>query len=95
MDAEERFHQKRLGYFKCCIHTRHKVPLVQIKMNRLTRHVSVDGEIVIRTCANGSLKYLKPKSMQHWKMVVKKTRRNDCEQSNCGNQTPTGRDDYV
>ena len=24
-----------------------------------------------------------------------KTRRNDCEQSNCGNQTPNGRDDYV
>ena len=44
VDAEERFHQKRL---------------VQIEMNRLTRHVSVDGQLLIRTCANGSLKYHK------------------------------------
>ena len=44
---------------KCCIQTRHNVPLVQVKMNRLTRHVSVDGQRVIRTCANGSLKYHK------------------------------------
>ena len=36
MDAEERFYPERLGCFKCCIHTRHNVPLVQIKMNRLT-----------------------------------------------------------
>ena len=28
-------------------------------MNRLTRHVSVDGQTVIRTCANGSLNYHK------------------------------------
>ena len=59
MDAEERFHQKRLGYIKCCIHTRHKIPLVKITMNRMTKHVSVDGQIVIRTCANGFLKYHK------------------------------------
>ena len=59
MDAEERLHQKRLGYIKCCIHTRYNVPLVQIKLNRMTRHVSVDGQVVIRTCANGTLKYHK------------------------------------
>ena len=60
MDEEQRFHPNtRLGYLKCCIHTRHSVPLVHIKMNRSTRHVSVDGQIVIRTCANGSLKYHK------------------------------------
>ena len=49
---------------KCCIHTRHNVPLVQIKMNRLTRHVSVDGQIVIRTCAIGSLKYHKHQDIE-------------------------------
>ena len=26
MDAEERFNQKRSGYIKCCIHTRHDIP---------------------------------------------------------------------
>ena len=63
MDAEEK-HQKRLGYLECCIHTRHSVPLVQIKINRSTRHVSVDGQIVIRTCANGSLKYHKNQDIE-------------------------------
>ena len=42
MDAEERFHQKRLGYVKSYIHTKNDVPLVQIKKNRSARHVSVD-----------------------------------------------------
>ena len=28
-------------------------------MNRMTRHVSADGPIAIRTCANGSLTYRK------------------------------------
>ena len=59
MDTEERFHQKRLGHVKSYIHTTHYVPLVQIKLNRLKRHVSVDGQIVIITCACGSLKYHK------------------------------------
>ena len=57
MDAEEIFHQQRLGYIKCCIHTRHNVPLAQISMNRTTRHVPVDGQIAIRTCPSASLKY--------------------------------------
>ena len=56
---EKDFIRKGLGYLKCYVHTRHDVPLVQIKMNRLTKHVSVDGQIMIRTCANGSLKYHK------------------------------------
>ena len=57
MDAEERFHQKRLGYLKCSIHMNHNVPLEKVRMNRSARHVSVGGQIVIRTCANGALKY--------------------------------------
>ena len=59
VDAEERFHQRRLGCLKCCFHARHNAPLVQIKISRSTRHVSVDGQIVLRTCTNGSLKYHK------------------------------------
>ena len=57
MDAEERFHQKRLGYLKCSIHMNHNVPLEKIRMNRSARHVSADGQTVIRTCANGTVKY--------------------------------------
>ena len=49
-DAEERFHQQRLGYIKCCIHTRHDIPLASISMNRTRRHVSVDGQTAVRTC---------------------------------------------
>ena len=100
-DAEERFHPKRLGHNrKRCTHTRHNVPLVQIKINRLTRHVSVDGQIVIRTCANVSHQYQKYQDIEAEveatvEMVDKKTRRNDCEQSICGNKTKNGRDDYV
>ena len=41
---------------KCCIDTNHNVPLGQFKMNRSARHVSVDGQIVIKTCANGAPK---------------------------------------
>ena len=33
MDAEERFHQKRMGYVKYCIHVKHNIPLDLITMN--------------------------------------------------------------
>ena len=35
----------------------HNVPLEKIRMNRSARLVSVDGQTVIRTCADGALKY--------------------------------------
>ena len=50
------FNKKDL-YIKCYLHTKHDVPLVQIKMNRSARHISVDGQTVIKTCANGSGTY--------------------------------------
>ena len=53
------FTKKDWDTSKCCIHTRYNIPLVQIKLNRMTRHVSVDGQVVIRRCANGTLKYHK------------------------------------
>ena len=65
----------------------HNVPLEKIRMNRSARHVSVDGQIVIRTCAHGSLKNDKHQDIQVEiettmdKCMTKKTRRNDCEQS--------------
>ena len=56
MDAQERFHQKSLEYVKCCIHARHGTPLASISLDRFSKHVSVDGQIVVRTCQRGSLK---------------------------------------
>ena len=49
MDAEDRYHIKRLGYTKFCMHERHGIPLVKITLNRKKRHVTVDGPIVIKT----------------------------------------------
>ena len=83
------FTKKRLGYIKCCIHTRYNSALAQIELNRMTRHVSVDAKIVIRTCENGTLKYHKYQDIEaeveeFTKKLLTKNRRNDCEQSYYG-----------
>ena len=44
---------------KYYIHTRHDIPFALISLNRLSRHLSVDGQVVVRTCQSGSLKYHK------------------------------------
>ena len=59
MEAEERFCNKRLGYIKSSIHKKHGVPLEQISLNWNTKHVSVKGQMVIKTCLDGSLKFNK------------------------------------
>ena len=59
MDADERFHQKRMGYVKYCVHTRHNIPLNSISLNWCSMYVSVKGQIVLKTCQSGSLKYTK------------------------------------
>ena len=59
IDAEERFYNKRMGYVKCCIHTRHNIPLSLISLNWTAKHVSVKGQIVVKTCQDGSLKFSK------------------------------------
>ena len=56
MDAEEWFHQKRMGY---CTHTRHNILLNSISLNWNSKYVSVKGQIVVKTCQSGSLKYIK------------------------------------
>ena len=56
MDAEERFHQKRMECVKYCIHVKHYIPLDLISMNWALKHVSVKGQIVVKTCQSGSLK---------------------------------------
>ena len=59
MDAEERFHQKRMRYVKYYIHVNHNVPLDLISMNWTLKHVSVKGQIVVNICQNGNLKCIK------------------------------------
>ena len=59
MDAEERFHNKRMEYVKCCIHTRHDIPLSLISLNWTSIYMSVKGQIVVKTCQDGSLKFNK------------------------------------
>ena len=54
MDAEEKFHNRRMGHVKYCIHTRHNIPLSFISLNRTEKHVSVKGQIVVKTCQSGS-----------------------------------------
>ena len=86
IDAEERFHNKRMEYVKYCIHMRRNILLSLISMNWTSEYVSVKGQIVVKTCQSGSLKFIKypdverevEEQMQKWH---KKTHRNCCEQS--------------
>ena len=50
---------KKLGYIKFCLSKQHEIPLTKITLNRVKKHVSVEGQIAIRTCENGHLKYHK------------------------------------
>ena len=45
MDAEQRFHQKRMEYVKYHIHVKHHILLDLISMNWTLKHVSVKGQI--------------------------------------------------
>ena len=47
------------GYVKYCIHMRHNSPLNSIFMHWTSKHVSVKGQIVVKTCQNESLKHIK------------------------------------
>ena len=64
MDAEERFHNKRMGYVKYCIHARHNIHLSLISLNWTSKHVSVKGQIVVKTCQSGSLTFSKHQDVE-------------------------------
>ena len=81
MDAEERFHQKRMEYVKYCIHVKHDIPLDSITKNWALKHISVKGQKVVKTCQSGNLTYIRYQSKDKWKNGNQKTHRNDCEQS--------------
>ena len=65
---------------------RHTIPLNSISLNWTSKYVSVKGQIVVKTCQSGSLKYIKYQDIepevedQMEKWQFKKTHRNDCEQ---------------
>ena len=59
MDADERFHQKRMEYVKYCIHEKHNIHLDSITTNRTLKHISVNGQIVVKTCQSGNLTCIK------------------------------------
>ena len=101
MDVEERFHQKkkRLGYVKYYIHARHGISLPSIPLNRFSKHVSVDGQIVVRTCLSGFLKYHKFQDIESeveeqlendWQQI----RRNDWKQPWGGPKKQRRSEDY-
>ena len=45
-----------MGYVRYCIHVKHHILLDLISMNWTLKHVSVKGQIVVKTCQTGSLK---------------------------------------
>ena len=57
-DAEERFHPKRIGYVKCCIHTRHGILLNSMSLNWNSKYAPVNRQTVAKTCQSGSLKFI-------------------------------------
>ena len=59
MDAEERFHNKRMVYVKYYIHMKHKVPLESITTNWTMKYASINGQIVVKTVQSGNLKCIK------------------------------------
>ena len=59
MDADEIFHQKRMGFVKYCIHMRQEIHLNLISLNWTSKYVSVKGQIAVKTCQSGSLKFSK------------------------------------
>ena len=78
MDAEERFHNKRMEYVKYCIHTRHNILLSLISLNWTSKYVSVKGQIVVKTCQSASssssnTRMLKTKSKNKCKNGKQKT----------------------
>ena len=59
MDADERFHQKRMGFVNFCTHEKLYIPLDSITTNWTLKHISVKGQIVVKTYQSGNLKYIK------------------------------------
>ena len=46
-------------YVKYCIHEKHNIPLDSITTNWTLKHISVKGQILVKTCQGGNLTYIK------------------------------------
>ena len=53
------FIKKGMVYVKYCIHEKHNILLDSITTNWTLKHISVKGQIVVKTCQNGTLAYIK------------------------------------
>ena len=53
------FIKKKMGYVKYCIHEKHHIPLNSMTTNCTLKHISVKGQIVVKTCQSGNLAYVK------------------------------------
>ena len=86
LDAEERFHRKRLGYVKCMIHKIKGIALPAIQMSYEKRNITIDGQVIAKLDASGKLKYNRFEDIDEDVQILmtrwlSKTSRHDCEQS--------------
>ena len=99
MDAEERFHQKRMGYVKYCIHVKqHSSRFDNYELDteaHISQRPDCGKDMSKRKPKVHQIhKTLKQKSKAKWKNGNQKTHRNDCEQSREGSKTKRRRKDY-
>ena len=57
MDVAERYQHKRLRYVKACPHDMQQIELRRIELDFKKKTVVVGGQIIAKSCENGSLKY--------------------------------------
>ena len=87
MDANERFHRKRMVYVKYCIHEKHNIPPDSITTNWTLKHISVKGQTVVKNMPKWNpvtyIKYhdIEAEAEEQMKNGNQKNHRNDCEQS--------------
>ena len=86
MDAEERFHNKRMGYVKYCIHMKHNVPLESTTTNWTMKYVSIKGQIVVKTVQSGNLKEKKREEKESGSSTLSKTKHSDMNKMASGSK---------
>ena len=57
LDAEERFHRKKLGFVKCMIHKIKGIALHYIHMSYEKKSITIDGQVIAKIDTSGKLKY--------------------------------------
>ena len=57
LNAEERFHRKRIGFVKFAINKNKGILLHHIRLSHEKKSVTINGQIIAKTDDNGMLKY--------------------------------------